>query len=173
MYRPIMGYLFILLAFWVLSPVATLYAKDPARMTAQELKAITERGESITIIDVRTPREYNKGHIQGAIINIPLKELSALKEFPYQGKVVLYCTTGVRSMKAKKFLEGKGIRGIVDLEGGIKAWKKVGGKVVTTERQALQPKGDEIPIMTGYPKSFQVPKGVCEQGLGPSLVISR
>ncbi|MBI5286216.1 MAG: rhodanese-like domain-containing protein [Deltaproteobacteria bacterium] len=172
MYRPIMRCLCTLLSFWAFSPIATLYAKDPARITAQELKVITEKGKPITLIDVRTPGEYNKGHIQGAI-NIPLKEIPTLKEFPYQGKVVLYCTTGVRSSKAKRILEGKGIRRVVDLEGGIKAWKKVGGKVVTTLGASSKTADEELPIMSGYPRSFQVPKGVCEQGIEPSLTFGR
>jgi len=131
-----------------------------------------DRGEEITMIDVRTPEEYNDEHIPGSIL-IPLNTIPGLKEFPYQGRVVLYCTAGVRSNRARKILEGKGVKGVIDLEGGIEAWKKVGGKVVTPLRPSSWYRDDGLPIISGYPRSFQVPKGVCEQGLDPSLVISK
>lgn len=171
--RTLMKYSVISAILWyILVTPATTYSKDPARITAQELKAMMERGEIITLIDVRSTQEYNSGHIPGAV-NIPLKELSTLNEFPYHGKVYLYCTAGIRSMKAKRILEKKGVKGVVDLEGGIEAWKKVGGRVVTSSRPSSWHKDDDPQILSGYPKSYQVPKGVCEQGLNPSLVISK
>ncbi len=124
-------------------------AKDPQRITAVELKLIIERKEPVTIIDVRTPEEYSQGHIPGSV---SIHAIGDLKKFPYEGRIVLYCTAGVRSKKALKALEEKGIKGAVDLEGGIKAWVAAGGNTVSGPYKSL----------SEYPESYEIPKGVCE-----------
>lgn len=72
-----------------------------------------------TIIDVRTPEEYEGGHVAGAI-NIPLQELGArvkdIKELPTP--VILYCQSGNRSAMALQMLQQQGITGLVN-GGGI------------------------------------------------------
>ena len=63
-------------------------ALDP--VTAQELIGMLEE-EAVTIIDVRPPEEYAKGHIPGAI-NIPFKELAGrAKELLGDREVIAYC----------------------------------------------------------------------------------
>ncbi|MFT5847901.1 MAG: rhodanese-related sulfurtransferase [Psychroserpens sp.] len=57
------------------------------------------------ILDVRTQREWDKGHIKNSI-HIPLKELNnRVKEVKHLNKpVVVCCESGVRSAKAAKYL---------------------------------------------------------------------
>lgn len=57
------------------------------------------------LIDVRTPEEYRKEHIDGAI-NIPVHEIDNIKnEIIDQDKVILvYCSTGKRSKIVKQIL---------------------------------------------------------------------
>lgn len=146
-------------------------ASAPERITAAELKTMIEKGEHVTLIDVRTSKEYNDGYIVGAI-NIPIDKIPSIKNFPYKGKIVLYCTTGVRSLKAKKALNEKGIKNILDLEGGINAWIKNGGKVVTSQKPSTKKESAKSEEYSSYPKEFIVPKGVCEQGIEPALVFT-
>ncbi len=124
-------------------------AGSPQRITAAELKTIIEKKEPVTVIDVRTPEEYSQGHIPGSV---SIHAMGDLKSFSYQGRVVLYCASGKRSLKALKVFEEKGVKGVVDLEGGIKAWEAAGGNVVAG------PYND----ITRYPESYEIPKGVCE-----------
>lgn len=146
-------------------------ASEPERITAPELKAMIERGENITLIDVRTSEEYNSGYIAGAI-NLPLDKIPSIKDFHYKGKIVLYCTAGVRSLKAKKMLNEKGIKNILDLEGGINAWIKNVGKIVTSQKPSTKKEADTSEEYGSYPKDFIVPKGVCEQGIEPAMVFT-
>lgn len=44
--------------------------------------------------------------------------------------VRLYCAAGGRSEEAREMLRGMGFRDVLDLDGGIGAWKKSGGAVV-------------------------------------------
>lgn len=129
-----------------------------SRMTAAELKSMIEGKEPVTVIDVRTLEEYNQGHIPGAL---PLESIKDLKTFKYEDKVVLYCNTGRRSQAALKLFSDNGIEA-VDLEGGIKAWAASGGNVVAGPFRDV----------SDYPKSFEIPKGVCEPG-EPSMEIGR
>lgn len=65
------------------------------------------------LIDVRTPEEYRKEHIDGAI-NIPVYEIDNIKnEIIDQDKVILvYCSTGKRSKIVKQILIQNGYKNV-------------------------------------------------------------
>jgi rhodanese-related sulfurtransferase len=78
-----------------------------------------------TLIDVRTPEEFNGGHIPGAI-NIDVQVLEQrMKEIPQDKAVVLYCRSGNRSSTAAGMLQRAGYTDVFDL-GGIGAWARAG-----------------------------------------------
>ena len=62
------------------------------------------------VIDVRTPGEFNSGHLTNAI-NIPLDEVATVvpKKFPGKSEVLLlHCASGMRSGVAQKKLQALG-----------------------------------------------------------------
>lgn len=61
------------------------------------------------ILDVRTPKEYNTEHIEGAL-HIPITELKdRLEEVKSHNKpIIAYCRSGVRSAQAKQILNSNG-----------------------------------------------------------------
>jgi len=78
-----------------------------------------------TIVDVRTPSEYQGGHVAGSI-NIPLQEvprrleeIKALKQ-----PILLCCASGMRSGQATTYLKGVGI----DCENGG-GWTEVNYRI--------------------------------------------
>lgn len=71
-----------------------------------------------TILDVRTPEEYNSGHIPGAI-NVPLKECSKVRLDPHK-KYDVYCASGQRSSLARTILNERGYN--AENIGGINDW---------------------------------------------------
>lgn len=72
-------------------------------------------------IDVRTPQEYGKGHLPGAI-NIPLDVID--KEETLKNKeVILYCKSGIRCNDAKTRLETKGIISQAYSFGSMNRWE--------------------------------------------------
>jgi len=78
------------------------------------------------MLDVRTPEEYAKGHIKGAVL-IPVQVLEArLAEVPKDKQVYVYCHSGVRSAKASKLLAKHGFSNIENVLGGFEAWKDAG-----------------------------------------------
>lgn len=87
---------------------------------------LDNEGESIHLIDVRTPAEVSAGAIPGAQ-HIPLHMLPmALNDIPEDPKVVIYCRTGARSAQACAFLSAQGKDNVFNLSGGIVAWVQGG-----------------------------------------------
>lgn len=74
------------------------------------------------LVDVRTPGEFNAGHLPGAV-NVPLQELGArLKQLGAKEKpVVLYCASGSRSSMAMSVLKNAGFQQVFNL-GGMGRW---------------------------------------------------
>ena len=82
----------------------------------------------ITLLDVRTVEEYNEGNIKNAI-NIDQYDSEFLQKataiIPKQKLVAVYCKSGRRSSNAAKLLSEAGYE-VVNLQGGITAWKAKG-----------------------------------------------
>jgi len=74
------------------------------------------------ILDVRTQKEYDADHIEGAFL-IPISELkSRLKEVKDLNKpVIAHCRSGIRSAQASQILNSNGIDAING--GGISTMK--------------------------------------------------
>jgi len=61
--------------------------------------------KATVIIDVRSPEEFEKGHVDNSV-NIPLNILSDSVQFLREYEhIILVCKSGGRSSKAKRFLE--------------------------------------------------------------------
>lgn len=70
-----------------------------------------------TVVDVRTPAEFQRGAFPGAV-NIPLAELPARSaEIPRDRPVVLYCASGARSGMAAGRLRKAGFADVVNAGG--------------------------------------------------------
>ena len=91
-------------------------------MTARELKDLLDRGEPITILDVREPQEYRINRIEGSKL-IPLGELpQRYEELDPNAAIVCQCKSGARSAKAAGFLRSIGFKNVRNLAGGIIGW---------------------------------------------------
>ncbi|MGE5793675.1 MAG: rhodanese-like domain-containing protein [Bacteroidota bacterium] len=80
------------------------------------------------VLDVREPGEFAEGHIINAR-NIPLDQLETrLKEIErYKDRpVIVACAVGNRSGGAAGLLRKNGFTNVVNLSGGIAAWRQAG-----------------------------------------------
>ena len=78
------------------------------------------------ILDVRTPEEYQAGHIPNAkLINIqsPHEFMNKLSKLDASKKYYVYCRSGARSAQACQLLKQQGISDCYNLLGGIIEWK--------------------------------------------------
>lgn len=91
--------------------------------SAQYEQFISEN--EVTIIDVRTPAEYQNGHIKNAQnINVQSGDFKAkMQNFDREKPIYIYCRSGSRSANAGIILEEMGFKEIYDLKGGILSWK--------------------------------------------------
>ena len=97
---------------------------DVPEMTPTELKARLDRGDRVTIVDVREPWEWEIGNLepQGARL-IPLNDLpSRMDELNPEDELVMQCRSGARSAHAAGFLREQGFERVHNLAGGILRW---------------------------------------------------
>ena len=93
-----------------------------------------------TLLDVRQPSEYKRGHIPGARL-IPLPDLAdQWVEINPEEPVIVYCAVGGRSRAAAQMLAGNGLKEVYNVNGGIKAWN---------DRTAIGPIETGSPLLKG------------------------
>lgn len=99
----------------------------PREISVQEAYAMREQGT--LILDVRTPQEWNQGHVPSATL-IPLDELeSRLSELPQDEEIVVICRSGNRSATARDILLRAGFPAVTSVAGGFNDWTATGYEV--------------------------------------------
>ncbi len=92
-------------------------------ITALVLKENLPKGKYL-LLDVRERHELEISKIEGAI-NIPYGELAGrADELDTTQEIVVFCRTGVRSLRAIEILLGAGFSKLLNLEGGINSWAR-------------------------------------------------
>jgi rhodanese-related sulfurtransferase len=84
--------------------------------------------ENPLLLDVREPGEYNSGHLPDAL-HIPLSQIKSRSDelAKYATRpVIVYCERGVRSSGAASALARLGFQRVLELRGGLRAWRDAG-----------------------------------------------
>ena len=100
------------------------------KVTDEQLRDLQESG--VTVVDVRTAREYEAGHVPGVTLNIDfLSEdfLEKMRALNNEEPVVIYCAKGGRSGRASVMLQEAGFQVIYDYDGGFSDWKSKGNEI--------------------------------------------
>ncbi|MDJ0714729.1 MAG: rhodanese-like domain-containing protein [Prochloraceae cyanobacterium] len=96
-----------------------------AQISQADLISQIRAKKPLLILDVRTKKEYDVGHIPGAI-NIDFKELKKrideIDSFK-NATVVVYCERGIRATFAIATLQQAGFQSILHLKGDMSAWR--------------------------------------------------
>src|SRR5438445_793019 len=91
-------------------------------ITSVELKQRLDRGDTLTLVDVREPNEYQINRIPGTVL-IPLGDIpKRYNELNPDAEIVVHCKMGGRSAKAADFLRSVGFKKVLNLKGGILDW---------------------------------------------------
>ena len=82
-------------------------------------------GQGYTVIDVRTPEEFDECHILGAKnINVKSGEfVTEIQKLSKSDTLLVYCRSGRRSLYAAQVMVNFGFEKIYDLEGGFLNWE--------------------------------------------------
>ena len=102
-------------------------------------QSVHERLDHVTVVDVRTPGEFEAVHVPHAV-NLPLAELAGRLDEVRQlveegGEVILSCRTENRARQARQQLVDAGLPELPILTGGIVGWQEAGTPVV---REAIR-----------------------------------
>jgi hydroxyacylglutathione hydrolase len=90
-------------------------------ITARDLSDRVMRREPLTVVDVRTPREWREGHLEGAV-HMPVGDVpNRAAELPAEVPVATICEGGFRSSLAASLLERAGVRSILNVTDGMAA----------------------------------------------------
>jgi rhodanese-related sulfurtransferase len=101
-------------------------AKNRVRETTVDaVKAMLDRGEKFTLVDVREESEYAKDHLPGAIhLGKGVIERDIEQKVPDTGTpLILYCGGGFRSALAADNLQKMGYTNVISMDGGIRDWR--------------------------------------------------
>jgi len=113
-------------------PQRSQAAGSVKHVTVPEFKRLMEESKEAIIVDVRTPQEFQAGHIKGAIL-VPVQQLSQLagSSMPDKNKpYLIYCRSANRSGVAVKQLAQMGYTDLTNMLGGVIVWSKQGNPLV-------------------------------------------
>jgi len=88
------------------------------------LPLFEEKGAKLNIIDVRTPMEYNSGHIPGAkMIDIMDPGFTdQIEALPKDQTYYVVCRSGNRSASACRYMDAQGFARTINIDGGMMDW---------------------------------------------------
>lgn len=88
-----------------------------------DFRALAQNGAQI--IDVRSPGEYQTGHLTGSV-NIPLQHLKAsISKLNKDKPVIVCCASGMRSASAKTILKVNGFTAVYNGGGWVSLQNKI------------------------------------------------
>ena len=100
-------------------------------VTIDEASSLIASDPALVVLDVRTPKEFDEGHIAGAINVDFLADDFAQRvaELDTGAHYLLHCKSGKRSTGALEVMEKEGFTNIAHMNGGFDAWKAAGQPV--------------------------------------------
>lgn len=124
--NPIMGALLFPIAIIILFAACSNSKVDGIPLLTNEQFARQAAQPNTVILDVRTPEEYEAGHIQGSVLinfldtenfNREILTLDTNKNY------ILYCRSAKRSYSAATFMKEHGFKNVKHLKNGITGWQ--------------------------------------------------
>jgi rhodanese-related sulfurtransferase len=112
---------------------AQLMAEAKTRITEvtpEQVLEMQQRGEPVTLLDVRDLHEVNAAKIPGTLhISRGNLETKIEAQVPREAHVIIYCATGNRSVFAADRLREMGYSNVASMSGGIRGWIAAGGEI--------------------------------------------
>ncbi len=105
------------------SAVSSLQLKYTYRqILPEEAMALIDNNPDLVILDLRSQKEYDQGHISNAVY-LSYKDLKAnMEELDQNNAYLVYDTDGKDSLKASKLLAESGYSRVYTLVGGYEKW---------------------------------------------------
>jgi len=115
------------LPFLLIAVSACAQQKTAEDLNAQEAQEFIQKQDPV-VLDVRTEREFNQGHLADAkLIDFYNENFEQrLEELPQDEPYLVYCHSGGRSAKAVKMMKDLGFQEVYNLSGGVSSWSSEG-----------------------------------------------
>lgn len=100
------------------------YFKPVENITVEESREMikSKKPDEICLLDVRQPKEYEEGHLPGAVL-IPIAQLrDRLNQLDPKRLTIVYCAIGGRSRAGASILQDEKFDTVYNMKGGFKAW---------------------------------------------------
>lgn len=99
----------------------------PSISTQELSEKLKKKSKDVVLLDVRTPEEFNAGHISHAI-NADVRSVDFGKKLRALDKnktYYVYCRSGMRSQQACKIMTESGFKQAINVKGGFLSWKNL------------------------------------------------
>ncbi|MEO6301717.1 MAG: rhodanese-like domain-containing protein [Bacteroidia bacterium] len=95
-----------------------------ATISVNDFEEKLNKNSNVQLIDVRTPEEFNQGHLKTALnYNINSSEFETqIAKLNKAKPVLVYCLSGGRSASAAELISEKGFLEVYNMQGGIMKW---------------------------------------------------
>ena len=116
----------------------TIFAgADVTTITAKRAAARLKKDPKIVVVDIRTPEEFAKGHIKGAVnINMNSKDFSEkLGKLERDKTYIMHCRSGGRSASSLPVWKRLGFKNVLHLSSGTLGWVKAGQPLVVPTKK--------------------------------------
>ena len=103
-------------------------AQNGSSIDSKEAYGLIKADSNITILDVRTAKEFADGHVAGAV-NIDVNQTDftqKIDELDRSKTYIVYCRSGRRSSKAVGIMSAKGFKNLYNVSDGFAGWSKNG-----------------------------------------------
>ena len=118
-------------------PEPTTVPNNATDISSVELKQRLDRGDTLKIVDVREPNEYQINRIPGSVL-IPLGDVPRrYAELDPDEEIVVHCKMGGRSAKAADFLRSVGFKRVLQPQGRHPRLDRQGGSRVSRNTRGL------------------------------------
>lgn len=115
---------FLFVLFLLAGMGANLSAQTKAEVTSIEVDKLIKSNQKFIILDVRTPGEFQQGHLKGAInldINSP-ETKPTIEKMDRDASYIVYCRTKNRSGVITNFMMESGFKNVWQMTDGIVGW---------------------------------------------------
>lgn len=108
--------------------LSTLFAHAAEEVTAVEAAARLQADPSIVVLDIRTPREFSRGHIPGAInIDFYARDFrTRIAQLDPEKTYIMHCAVGGRSDASISIMQNAGLPNVLHMGGGVMEWYREG-----------------------------------------------
>ncbi|QDT32367.1 MBL fold metallo-hydrolase [Thalassoglobus polymorphus] len=117
--------------------VAGLPMESTRQVTVEELREMQISEGDFTLLDVRSPAEWESGRIPGAQHQFIADMRDRISGLDKAGRYITYCASGYRASIASSLMQSRGFSDVSNVPGSWGAWKAVGYDIEKPEEATV------------------------------------